>query len=89
MAESGPSSSELRSELSDNSAVSGYSRKRRVSMNDWQKNACKVKRNSGSAYVSRNTKREVVARKIGPPCNCGCFEKIGAEQISNIFESFW
>lgn len=58
-------------------------------MNDWQKNACKVKRNSGSAYVSRNTKREVVARKIGPPCNCGCFEKIGAEQISNIFESFW
>lgn len=89
MAQPGPSSSEVSVQHLDGSAVSGYSRKRPAKMNDWQKNECKLKRNSGSAYISRNNKRHVVARKIGPPCKCGCFEKIGAELVTNIFDSFW
>ena len=34
-------------------------------------------RNAGKAYVSRYTTQQVRERKIGRPCNCGCFNSIG------------
>ena len=55
----------------------------------WQKNIVKRKRNLGEKYVSANTKREVAARKIGNPCNDGCFVKVGMPVIQEVFNNYW
>ncbi|KAK3871644.1 hypothetical protein Pcinc_023231 [Petrolisthes cinctipes] len=30
-----------------------------------------------------------VVRKIGPPCTCGCFERVGQSKVEDIFHAFW
>lgn len=43
-------------------------RERRLSKKDWQQEIAKKNRNLGLACVSHTTKRNMPARKIGPPC---------------------
>ena len=54
----------------------------------WIVNESKLKRKSGKAYVSRQTKKEVPTRD---PCICKqkCFIKLGMEVINQIFHNFW
>lgn len=49
----------------------------------------KTKRNNGKEYVSRDTGNLVRARKVGPPCNDGYYDKIGMDVIKVIHKMFW
>ena len=51
---------------------------------DWRQNVAKRKRNSGEAYVSRTTGRQVPARTVGPPCRDGCWDKITMPIVTEI-----
>ena len=55
----------------------------------WKKNRAKLEKAHGRSYTSPTTKKLVPARKIGEPCNCGCFEKLGMEAIKEIFDKYW
>ena len=55
----------------------------------WQKNISQKQRNLGKSYFSLKTKKVVAARKLGQPCKDGCFERIGMENVKEIFENFW
>ena len=61
--------------------------KRAKNQAQWKKYIAKRKRDSGEAYVSVKTKREVLGRSIGSPCGCvkKCFEKVGSDHIKDIF----
>ena len=48
----------------------------------------KRKRNLGESYINVSS-HEVAARKVGPQCRDGCFEKVTLEGVKEIFESFW
>ena len=65
--------------------------KRKRSVDTWKKSVTKARRNSGQAYVSRNTNREVKRREVGPPCRCpkDCFTKVGEDSIKKIFKLYW
>ena len=65
--------------------------KRRRNQDNWKKTIAKKARNSGKAYVSAVTNRPVSARAIGAECSCQdkCFEKLGNENISAIFDDFY
>jgi hypothetical protein len=67
------------------------SRKRRRQPEKWIVSECKKKRNSGKAYVSRHTEKEVPAHTLGDPgtCRLKCFEKLGMDVIEQIFCNFW
>jgi hypothetical protein len=65
----------------------GYTRKRSKNPETWKKNIAKKNRNEGKSYLSKTGQRK--EKKIGPPCEDGCFEKLGDEKISAIFDSFW
>lgn len=47
----------------------------------WEKNIAKRKRNLGEEYTCYTTKKVMPAKEVGPPCNDGCFEKIGRANI--------
>ena len=57
----------------------------------WDKNVNKRKKNAGEGYVSSKTKREVAARKVGPPCKCKkkCFESVGEGCIDSLFSDYY
>ena len=55
----------------------------------WARNIAKKKRNLGQEYVSEKTKNVVAARKVGPPCSDGCYDKLGMEKIHAIVTNFW
>lgn len=67
------------------------SRKRVAKPELWKKTVAKKQRDSGESYISVTTKRQVDARSVGPPCSCSnkCFEKIGMDNIQDIFQNFW
>ncbi|XP_060810059.1 uncharacterized protein LOC132904160 [Amyelois transitella] len=44
-------------------------RKRKADPTRWKQNQQKIKRNLGEAYTSTNTKKQVLAREMKPPCN--------------------
>ena len=46
-------------------------------------------RNTGKAYISRDTGKQVPARVVGPPCKDNCFDKIGPDKIKEIYDNFW
>lgn len=69
--------------------ASGYTRKRRENTENWEKTKAKHARNKGETYTSYTTKQQVPARVVGPPCKCGCFDKIGLHKIKEIFSRFW
>ena len=66
------------------------SRKRQRTPGQWKKNVAKKKRNLGLAYESGEPSGgHVVARTIGLPCRCGCFDKVGHENVQQVFREFW
>ena len=64
-------------------------RKRVRDVDQWAKTTQKRKRNSGKSYVSRTTKKEVRARRVGQRCGDGCFTKITLPIVNNIHNEFW
>ena len=64
-------------------------RKSELKESAWIQNISKKKRNLGQEYVSVKTKKVMPARKVGPPCNDGCFPKVGLEKIEEIHKQFW
>nr|CAH7764809.1 unnamed protein product [Callosobruchus chinensis] len=69
------------------------SRKRQRKPSQWKQNKAKIKRNLGQAYKSISSEKEVLARKIKPPCSTKCrlkcFEKIGQSLRDELFTKFW
>lgn len=65
--------------------------KRSRKLPQWKRNQAKKLRNMGQSYISTSTGMFVPARKIGPPCLCpkGCYEKVGEENISALFNNYW
>lgn len=57
----------------------------------WKKSVAKKKRNSGETYTSQKTNKQIAARTIGEPCTCTnkCYDKIGVDNIQDIFTNFW
>ena len=57
----------------------------------WKANVAKTKRNHGLSYTSLHTKGDIPSRNVLNPCNCKdrVFEKVGRENIDEIFASFW
>ena len=64
-------------------------RKRGQSPSEWKRTVAKRKRNSGEMYVSRDTGKMVKQREVGPPCNDGCYARLGDDVVKDIHESFW
>ncbi|KAK3883277.1 hypothetical protein Pcinc_012406 [Petrolisthes cinctipes] len=62
--------------------------KKRQNPENWIQNKAKKKRNSGQAYQSR-TGKEVAGRSIGPPCTCGCFDRIPVDVRQAIHKIFY
>ena len=65
--------------------------KRRGDKKTWSKHVAKRRRDSGEAYVSVTTKKEVNARKPGPPCTCprNCYTKVGVDNVKIIFNNYY
>ena len=83
------SSSESSSSAGDAGPSHG-SRKRQRNPEQWKKVKAKKRRNLGLAYESAKARgTHISKRKIGPPCRCGCFEKVGMDNIRQIFDEFW
>lgn len=64
-------------------------RKKTPEPDTWAKNVAKKRRNLGLAYTAYTSKKDVAARKMGPACSDGCFDKIGADNAEKIFKEFW
>ena len=64
-------------------------RERKRDENSWVKTCAKHARNTGKAYISRDTGKQVPARAVGPPCKDNCFDKIGPDKIKEIYDNFW
>ena len=66
-------------------------KRRKGDVRSWKKNVAKRQRDSGQAYVSVTTKKNVAARQPGPPCTCPlrCYDSIGQENIPLIFEKYY
>ena len=64
-------------------------RKRGQNPSEWKIIVAKRKRNSGEMYVSRDTGKVVKQREVGPPCNDGCYARLGDDVVKDIHESFW
>ena len=67
----------------------GYARKRTKNIELWKDSVKKMKRNTGEAYTSYKSEKNVAARSIGPPCSCGGFTKIGINKTQILFDKFW
>ena len=57
----------------------------------WKHVMAKSSRDSGQAYVSLETKREVAAKTRGPPCECPkrCYDVVGEENTQLIFNNYF
>ncbi|XP_064085627.1 uncharacterized protein LOC135200853 [Macrobrachium nipponense] len=77
-----------RAEVTDEPGTS-RGRKRKPQPETWKMNIAKKLRNEGKAYISRKTHKEVEARKIGPACADGCFEKVTMPVIEALFKEYW
>lgn len=77
-------------EASTSAVVSerGRSRKRERKPQNWHQNVLKMKRNTGQEYVN-TAGRVVPARKIGPACSDGCFNKIAESVRKEVHQDFW
>ncbi|XP_064092841.1 uncharacterized protein LOC135205710 isoform X1 [Macrobrachium nipponense] len=64
-------------------------RKAEVHESERPRNVSKRKRNSGLEYISVTTKKLMPARKVGPACRDGCYDKIGRDNIEEIHKCFW
>ena len=64
-------------------------RKRSRNPDAWKEIICKKKRNEGKEYTSRSTGKVVEARKIGPECRDGCFDKVTRPIIEALFSEYW
>ena len=64
-------------------------RKRGQNHSEWKRIVAKRKRNSGEMYVSRDTRKMVKQREVGPPCNDGCYARLGDDVVKDIHVSFW
>ena len=72
--------------------VRGRARKRQVNAANWKKKRTKLARNTGQAYESTKKyvqHKQVPVRVVGPPCTCGCYDKVGRGNIQYIFDAFW
>ena len=67
----------------------GRPRKRSRNNETWKRNTTKYCRNKGKGYISRFSNKTITAREIGPPCKCGCYQKIGLDNAKDIFNNFW
>ena len=76
--------------MADLTTPSG-ARKRPCNPESWKQNRAKKARNSGQAYISPSTGREVAARRVGAPCQCSkqCFTKLGDDVINSIHSNYW
>ena len=80
------------SDSSDNEGASfRQPLKRRSDPDNWKKTVAKQKKNSGEAYTSLTSGKQVEARKIGPPCSCKnkCCEKLGSDAIEKLFSEYY
>lgn len=59
----------------------GRSRARNV--DNWAKVTAKKKCNLDQEYVSYATKNVMEARKVGPPCKDGCFDKLWRQKTDH------
>lgn len=59
-------------------------------MNNWNREKCKRRRNTGRMYISDKTGKSVAAKILGPRCMCKnkCWARI-EEYKEEIFHSFW
>ena len=64
-------------------------RRRKRQSHIWRRNIAKRKRNLGEAYETTISRKKVAARKIGTPCNDGCFMKVGMPAIETVFKAYW
>lgn len=64
-------------------------RKRAQHPETWKKNMTKKQKILGNEYTSHHSGKLMAARKIGPPCSDGCFNKITMPIIRQVFEEFW
>ena len=64
-------------------------RKREVRREEWKEKKAQKMRNLGKEYKAPRTQKVMPARKIGPPCPDGCFEKVREEARVFIFSKFW
>ncbi|XP_068206989.1 papilin-like isoform X2 [Palaemon carinicauda] len=55
----------------------------------WRMNIVKKLRNEGKAYISRKSNKLVEARKIGPACSNGCFERLTMPVVEALFKEYW
>lgn len=67
------------------------SRKRVRDPSKWKQNVAKSLRNSGKAYISTTSKKEVPGRCIKEACNCRlkCSDNIDETERTQLFESYW
>ena len=74
-------------------ATQKRSRKRRANPNEWKSNVAKKRRNLGESYISKNSKKIMLERKMRPGCDttCSykCVSKITEEQRFQIFRKYW
>ena len=77
--------------MASNSQSPSWSRKRKRNEEDWLANKAKRQRNLGQEYISKNTKKTVPKRELGPPCNCKnkCYEKVGIDIINTVHQQYW
>lgn len=68
-------------------------KKRRRKEGNWKKNIAKRLRNSGKAYVSLKTKKNVLERKLKPPCRESCKFKcslnVTEEHRQQLLSEYW
>ncbi|KAI8437969.1 hypothetical protein MSG28_010631, partial [Choristoneura fumiferana] len=85
------SSSDSNEFNNDTPETTKKSRKRQRDSSKWKQNIAKSLRNSGKAYISNTTKREVPGRCIKSACNCHlkCSENINEAGRIQLFQSYW
>lgn len=73
----------------DTTGGQGRGRKRSRRPETWKKNIVKKSRLSGQEYYSHYCNKTIEKKKIGPPCDDGCFEKVGYEAVKVLFDNFY
>ena len=64
-------------------------RKRARNPEIWKETICKKKRNEGKEYKSRSSGKVIEARKIGPECRDGCFDRVTRPIVEALFKEYW
>nr|XP_053611997.1 uncharacterized protein LOC128676083 [Plodia interpunctella] len=88
---SSPSSFEESNDINCDPETNRKSRKRQRNPSKWKQNVAKTLRNSGKAYVSCTTKKEIPARSVKGSCKCRlkCPENINDTDRTTLFQSYW